>query len=153
MTPIEFRAATAQKALDKFKGFAFRPGVRDCVKMSLFHLRNMGWTLTGKKLEYRSIAAGEKLLKAYGWNTLADALDELGFERIPPAAAAVADIVEMQGEDGPGTLSIALGNGRVIGYHQDAAGAVVMQPDSPIAAWRIPVNKSHVRLALRKNAA
>lgn len=40
------------------------------------------------------------------------------------------------GEAGLGALCVAMGNGRVFGYHQDARGAVVTQPMQIEAAWR-----------------
>ena len=45
-----------------------------------------------------------------------------------PAAAVVGDIVELPGEPPFGALSVAVGNGRVLGYHQDAEGAEILQP-------------------------
>lgn len=63
-------------------------------------------------------------------------MDAHGLDRIAPAAALAGDIVMLPGEDALGSLCIALGNGRVLGFHQDAKGAVVMQPTAFAAAWR-----------------
>jgi len=132
------RVAAAQATLDRFKDKTFRLGMHDCVRMAAHHLRRLGYTV---KLPpagaYRSKRQAMKLLGDRGYGDLAAALDALGLERIAPAAAVVGDIVQMPAEDELGALCIAMGNGRVLGYHQDAPGAVVMQPAETVAAWRV----------------
>ncbi len=61
------------------------------------------------------------------------------FERVPPAAAWTGDVIAMPGLEGPGALAVALGGGRVLGYHEDAVGAAVLQPSEYVAAWRVPI--------------
>jgi hypothetical protein len=90
------------------------------------------------KFKGRPCALGaKKALKRLGYDTLAEAMDGNGFERIPPAAAVVGDVIEMPGLEGPGALAVALGNGRAVAYHEDAIGAVVVQPSQMLAAWRV----------------
>ena len=86
--------------------------------------------------QYHSIAGGVRWLRKMGYDSLI-ALMDAHFERIAPAAALPGDVIAMPGMEGPGALTIALGEGRVLGYHEDAIGAVVMQPSEYLAAWRI----------------
>jgi len=131
------RRDAAQATLNRFKDVPLRLGRNDCVRMAAYHLRKLGHRV---KLpasgSYASAKAGKKLLAAMGHADLAAAVDAHGLERIPPAAAVVGDIVMLPGEEGLGALCVAMGNGRVVGYHQDARGAVVMQPTEFEAAWR-----------------
>jgi hypothetical protein len=43
----------------------------------------------------------------------------------------------LPGEDALDALVVALGNGRVLGWHPDAAGAEVLQPLAFESAWRV----------------
>jgi len=137
-TPLELRAAAAQKTLDTWKQRPLKLGTSDCVRMCAFHLR-----LLGEKVKlppsgsYRTVNSALRALRAAGHHTLGDALDAMGLERIAPAAAIVGDIIAMPAEDRLGALSICLGNGRVLGYHGDVDGAVVLQPLQFEAAWRV----------------
>lgn len=138
MTEIEKRVAAAQATLDRFKDVPFKLGRNDCVRMTAFHLRKLGHKV---KLpasgSYGSLKAGLRELKARGFETLAEAMDSMGFERIPPAAAVVGDVLMIPAVDRLGCLMVAMGNGRACGYHEDAKGAVVMQPVEYEAAWRV----------------
>lgn len=115
-----------------------RLGTSDCVRMVASHLRLLGHKV---KLpasgSYRTVNSAVKALKARGFASVAEALDDMGLERIAPAAAVVGDIVMMPGVDQLGALTVSVGNGRVIGYHDDAVGATVMQPLEFTAAWRV----------------
>lgn len=131
------RRDAAQATLDRFKDVPLRLGRNDCVRMVAFHLRKLGRKV---KLPasgaYASARSGKRLLAEMGHADLAAAVDAHGLERIPPAATVVGDILMLPGEEGLGALCIALGNGRVVGWHQDARGAVVLQPVEFEAAWR-----------------
>lgn len=138
MSEMIRRVAAAQATLDKYKGHPFHFGSRDCAQLVAFHLRKMGHKpKLAKAGRYSSALGAKKALKRLGFETLAEAMDANGFERIPPAAAIVGDVIEMPGLEGPGALTVCMGNGRVVGYHQDAIGAVVLQPVQTIAAWRV----------------
>jgi hypothetical protein len=136
--PLNRRVDAAQKTLDRFKGHPFKFGRFDCAQMVFFHLRAIRKPLkeAGRAGTYHSLLGGVKELKKAGHDSLASLLDA-HFERIPPAAALVGDLVAMPGLEGPGALTVAMGNGRVLGYHEDAEGAVVMQPLETLAAWRV----------------
>ena len=133
------RQQAAQAAVDRFKGQSWQLGKNDCVRMAAFVLRKMGHRPQLGKAGSYTIAAGAMLaLKRAGHGSLAEALDSLGLERISPAAARIADIVMIPGEEPlDGALTIAVGNGRVLGFHEDVGSAEVMQPVQFIAAWRV----------------
>lgn len=131
------RVEAAQKTLDIWSKRPMKLGTSDCVRMAADHLRRLGYKV---KLpasgSYRTVNSALKALKARGYETLADALDGIGLERIPPAAAVAGDIIMLPAVDRLGALVIALGNGRVVGYHEDAPAAVVLQPLEFETAWR-----------------
>ena len=134
------RVKASQVTRDEWAERPWRMGQADCVRMTASHLRRMGYSVKlPPEGSYRTVKSAQKKLQEKGFTSLADAMDQLGFPRIAPAAALVGDIVEMPSEiDQLGTLVVALGNGRVLGWHEDApAGACVLQPVDWIAAWRI----------------
>lgn len=131
------RVEAAQTTVDRFKGRRFRFGTNDCARMVAFHLRQLGLSVRlAKAGSYRSRLGATRALRRLGHDSLAAALDGHGLLRIAPAAAVVGDIVELPGEPPFGALSVAVGNGRVLGYHQDCAGAEILQPTAFVAAWR-----------------
>ncbi len=90
---------------------------------------------------YASARSALKALRERGYETLGDALDAMGLERIAPAAALVGDIVQGASGDVLGALGVLLGNGRLLGFHEHAAGAAVLQQVAMAAAWRVvPLN-------------
>lgn len=135
---LQRRVDAAQKTLDRFKGKPFKFGRWDCAQMVFFHLRAMGRPLkaAARAGSYHSLLGGVKQLKKAGHDDLVALMDS-HLERIPPAAALAGDIVAMPGLEGPGALTVAMGNGRVLGYHEEAEGAVVMQPVEMVVAWRV----------------
>jgi len=135
---LERRRDAAQATLDRFKGKPFRFGRHDCAQMVGLHLRTLRKPVKelARAGTYHSLAGGVKALKKLGHDSLADVMDA-HFERIAPAAALVGDVIAVPGLEGPGALTVAMGNGRVLGWHEDAEGAVVMQPLEYVAAWRV----------------
>lgn len=132
------RQQAAQAAIDRFKGQPWLLGKNDCVRMAAFVLRRMGHRpQLGKAGSYTTDAGAMLALKRAGFDSLAAALDALGLERIAPAAARIADIIMIPGEAPlDGALAIAVGNGRVLGFHEDAGSAEILQPIEFIGAWR-----------------
>lgn len=134
------RVKAAQATRDEWWEAPWRMGHADCVRMAASHLRRMGHTVRLPPAgSYRSVRSATMKLNARGFASLADAMDKMGFPRIAPAAALVGDVIELPSEIGElGTLTVALGNGRVLGWHDDAPkGACVLQPVDWIAAWRV----------------
>lgn len=137
MRPLERRVRAAQKTLDTYRKRKFRWGRDDCWTMVKYHLREMNKPASQKVQRYRTAAQARAELKRLGKASVGALLDGQ-FERIPPAAAIVGDIMELQGKGLTG-LVIAMGNGRVCGFHEDIECADVLQPeyDAVITAWRV----------------
>lgn len=135
---IDRRVKAAQATLDRFKDHPFAFGKNDCARLVAFHLRKLGYRPSlAKAGSYKTALSARAALKRAGYESLADALDGLGLPRIPPAAAVVGDVLQIPAVDAFGALAVAMGNGRVLGYHQDTVSAVVMQPLAFEAAWRV----------------
>jgi hypothetical protein len=139
MTVLLRRQQAAQAAVDRFKGQPLAYGKNDCVRLAAFVLRKMGRRpQLAKAGSYSTALGAARALQRAGFEDLATAVDALGLPRIAPAAAWVADLVLLPAE-GPfgGALSVAVGNGRVLGYHEDVDGADILQPVQYLAAWRV----------------
>jgi hypothetical protein len=131
------RRDAAQAAVQRFKDRPHRWSSNDCARMVAFTLRKLGHKPPMPRAgSYRSALTARKALHAAGFKSLEDALDGMGLPRIGWASAVVADIVAMEGEDGWLALGVAVGNGRVLAYHVDAPGAVIVQPTNVLIAWR-----------------
>jgi hypothetical protein len=133
------RQQAAQAAVDRFKGQPWQLGKNDCVRLAAFVLRKMGHKpQLGKAGTYTTGAGALRALNRAGFSGLAEALDALGLERIAPAAARVADIIMIPGDPTlGGALTIAVGNGRVLGFHEDLESAEIMHPIQFLGAWRL----------------
>lgn len=139
LPPMLRRRNAAQATLNAFEGKAFSMGHVDCVRMAAHHLRLLGYKVRlPAKGTYRTIRSGKRQLAARGFGTLAEAVDSTGLVRKAPAGMIVGDIAVMEDRDGIGGLVIALGNGRVLGFHEDllGKGALVLQPVGvPDVVW------------------
>ena len=142
---LVLRARAAQATLDEWRTRAFRLGEADCARLVASHLRRLGHQVKlPATRSYRTPRSAAAALRKLGFETVPSMLDALGLERISPAAALVGDVIQMplevEGErvsDALAALTVAMGNGRVLGWHPDApSGAVVMQPLAMVAAWR-----------------
>ena len=130
------RVEVTQRTLDHFKGRPFAFGRSDCVRLAAFHLRLMGYRpALARGGSYDSALGARAALRRAGFADLAAAVDAL-LPRVPPASAIVGDIVQGEGDTPFDALGVALGNGRIIGFHEDAGGAVVMQMRAMTLAWR-----------------
>lgn len=139
-TELQRRASATQSTMDAYRGKRFKPGNYDCGQMVGQHLITMGQPFP-RWLElkpYTTVSAGVKQLKALGFDSLLEVMDAQ-FTRIPPAAARVGDVIAVPGLEGPGTLAVALGNGRVLCWQEQVPMAIVGQPVQYVAAWRVPM--------------
>ncbi|WP_294189084.1 hypothetical protein [uncultured Sphingomonas sp.] len=135
--PLIRRRDAAQKTLDTWSRRPMKLGTSDCVRMTASHLRLLGYAVRlPSSGSYRTVNSALKALKARGYDNLAAALDDMGLERIAPAAAIVGDVLMLPAADHLNALVVALGNGRVVGYHEEVAAATVLQPIDYEAAWR-----------------
>lgn len=132
------RVAAAQATLDEFVGKPFRWGRSDCARLVAAHLRRMGYKVRVPAAgSYASPRSALKALRARGHETMAEAIDAVGLERISPAEAVAGDIVQGASADAFGALGIKLSNGRLLGYHEHATGAAVLQEVGLEAAWKV----------------
>lgn len=137
-TPLELRAEAAQRTLDRFKDQPFEWGKFDCVRLTAYHLRQMGYRPKLPPTGYRSARSAKTALAKAGFASLTEAMDRMGFERVAPAATLVGDVIEWPSEHPDlGALAVQLGNGRSIAFHQDAPGATIIQVHEWRAAWRV----------------
>jgi hypothetical protein len=141
LPPLVLRRNAAQDALDHWRPRKWRMGENDCLRMFARHARKLGHRFKiPPARSYRTVKGAMQKLEELGHADLPAAIDALGFERIPPAAAIVGDLVQLPGtDDRLPALTIALGNGRVVGWHEDIphGGADVLQPIEFVRAWRL----------------
>jgi hypothetical protein len=140
---LELRQQAAQATLDHFQGksFSFADG-NDCAKMALFCLRKLGVRIPiAKAGSYKTVASARAALKRLGVNSLPELMDKY-FERIPPASALPADLIELPGRGASlGALSVFLGFDVALVFHEDTntavAGRITYEPGAePLGAWR-----------------
>ena len=140
MQPLLIRRSAAQACLDRFAGQAFAWGRSDCARLAAFALRGLGHNPRLARFGTYSTAIGaRRALKRAGFDTIEAALDGMGLPRIPPAAALPGDIIALPSADDEAwpALCVALGGGRVLGFHGEVGLAVVMQPEVWGLAWRV----------------
>jgi hypothetical protein len=136
--PMVRRVDAAQATLERFRDKSFKWGTRDCSRLVAHHLRLMGYKVKLPPAgSYGSLRGAKRALTAAGHETPTAAIDAFGFERIPPASAVAGDVIEWPSENELSALGIALGNGRMVAFHPEAAGATVLQPNQYITAWRV----------------
>lgn len=132
------RAAAATATRDQFIDRPFRWGRSDCARLAASHLRRMGYRVQlPPSGSYASARSALTALRARGFATLAEALDAIGLERIPWSTAVTGDIVMGASGDVFGALGVKLSNGRLLGFHEHAAGAAILQEVGLDAAWRV----------------
>jgi hypothetical protein len=133
------RQQVAQAAVDRFKGEPLIFGKNDCARMAAFVLRKFGHSPKMARAGTYSNAIGAvRALQRSGHASLEAWIDSLGLERIAPAAALPGDLVLLPAaEPFGGGLTIAVGNGRVLGYHDDLDAAEVLHPVVYVTAWRL----------------
>lgn len=138
------RASVTQACMDRFAGKPLDWKARHCGKLAAHALHGMGRSARLLNACRAGTARGSALyLKRTGFASLADLMDATGLERIPPAAARPADIVALPTFDGDPfgcSLTVALDNGRLLGFLPDETGQSVCQvviPQQYLAAWRV----------------
>lgn len=128
------RVKATQATVDAFKGKTFADGKADCIQLVLCHAKHMGRKI--KVPRYGDTKSAAATLEKLGFRTLGQAMDK-HFTRIEPVKVMAGDIVEMPGSNGFSSLSIAVGNGRVLGFHESVPHADILQPVLISGAWRI----------------
>ena len=120
------RRDRAQATLDAYMQRPFGWGTGDCGQMALDHLAQF------PKLEkavakvrqtlgtYNTALGAKRAIGRLGFETLAEQLDALGLERIPPASALNSDIIAGPSVGAMDALTVYLGNGAVVGFVEEA---------------------------------
>jgi hypothetical protein len=136
---LQARQAALAATVAYFENRPLVWGRTDCARIVARHVRNMGHpTKLAKAGSYSSLVGAVRALKRTGFATLPEAIDAMGFVRIPPAAALVADVLALPGDGDLHALQIVAGNGRVWGYHVDRDTPCFIQPTLDVAiAWRV----------------
>lgn len=129
------RIEATQKTVDRFKGKEFKEGKFDCVQLVIWHAKHMGRKRI-KVPRYGDFASAATAMRTLGFEFLSQAMDR-HFTRIEPVQVLAGDIVEMPGGNGFSALTIAVGNGRVLGFHESIPHADILQPLLISGAWRI----------------
>jgi len=130
------RSALVKATLEHFGAHPFEWGKFDCGKMVIHHVKGAGHAArTGGS--WATPVGLARFLRRHGGSGAA-CLDGWGLQRIPPAYALLGDVVEIDGGEPPfGAFGIAVGNGRVMAYHEAHDGLTILQPSKLVAAWRI----------------
>lgn len=151
MTPkerAERRRRAAQACVDRFANKPYEPGKRDCTMMARHCLHKLGLKVPfAKGIRYSTELGGAKALKAAGFTNLIDAVDSLGLQRIPPAAAQAGDLIALPTDHALGALAVSLGQGTLLAYGEEFEGATILGDIKQFvtdakgpAAWRtLPV--------------
>ena len=145
-TLVQRRDAT-QKTLDAFKDRPFEWWLVDCgMGLAATHLRNLGIDPRIERFRRYSTEAGAyRSLKRAGFSDLDGVMDDLlGIDaRIHPARTLVGDVLAFREIGGRFALTVAVGNGRVLGFHPATRTCIVCQPDFNSAvsvAWKVLSN-------------
>ena len=129
------RQEAVQATMEKYKHRHFDWKTKaTCLHMCRFHLRRMGRKLPPLP-QVGSLLAAKREMANRGWQNVGDMLDGIGLERIAPAEMLIGDLAMLEGEDGLGAIVISTG-GKVIGWHEEDAGMVVMDALQIAGAWR-----------------
>lgn len=137
MKPLVRRQKAVEATMERFRGKAFAFGSVDCAKVTAFHLKQLGHKVRLSKAgQYKTLIGAQAALRRLGYETLPEAMDGHGFERIPPARALLGDIVSFPCEHPIGALGIVIGNGNMLAFHELHDQPVVMTMSQIDHAWR-----------------
>ena len=124
----ELRKRAAQACIDRFNQRPYKPGIRDCPRLVLYNLHRLHVPVPfAAKLKWKSESDGLRVLKGLGFANLIDAVDALGLPRIAPAMARLGDIIALPTDHKVGALSVAVGNGRVLGFTDHSPNGEIIE--------------------------
>lgn len=140
MTPLEKRHQATLLTVQKYSQRKFAWGTCDCGKIAAFHARKFGWKVP-KTGTYKSSVGAKKYLQSLGVETLPDLLDKIGFPSIAPASTLMGDFVSFTCDDPIGGVGIVIGGGKIMAFHEDYPGPVMIDVDwSKVErAWSVMV--------------
>ena len=132
------RAAATRATAELWLGREFEWGRFDCARLVASHIRRLGHRpKIAKAGSYRTALSARAALKRLGADGMAGLADLNHLPRIAPAAALVGDLLSLPGDDAVGAMTVALGNGRVLGWSETQPECAVLQPIAFDAAWRV----------------
>lgn len=145
MRPLAIRKRdAAQACVDRFLGRPLVWGTADCARLVAHDLKQMNIGVPFLKgAKYRSETNAVRELKRLGFSGLIEAVDALGLQRIPIAAATDADIVAFatDGRLWDCALTVVVGPQRVLGFGdidgELRAGVAEPNLSSALAAWSV----------------
>lgn len=142
MHDLNRRREALSATMARWQGRAFAWGAVDCVRIGTSHLRAMGHHLAlglHKAGSYRTALGAKRALARAGHDSIAAALDGVGLDRIAPAAALPGDFIVTPGTEGWEALTIAIGNGAVLGFPEDGGAVDVIRIGdwTQAEAWRL----------------
>lgn len=134
MSELDRRRIAVEATMARFAGIPHAYGSCDCVKVGVFHLRQMGFHENlglHKAGTYRTLLGAKRALRRAGHSSIAAAIDGLGVPRVAPAAAWLGDFLLSPGTDGLEALMIVAGAGTMLAFHEDVECLSVID----IARW------------------
>lgn len=138
MNLVERRDATLT-TVERFKDKRFNwAKASTCVHLARTQLAALGHRVPPVP-SFRSALSARRALSERGWSNLADMMGAVPtVVEIAPSQALIGDVLELPSEpDSIGSLVVAIGNGRVLGWLEGADDALIMQPDIYARAWRL----------------
>lgn len=105
--------------------------------MARFHLRAMGHT-PPKMPRIASALGAKRALGRHGWNSVEDMLDSM-LPRVAPLQMRLGDLAAGPGLDGMGALFVCVPPFKLLGWHEDAEEAVVIDfnRDALTGCWKV----------------
>jgi hypothetical protein len=144
MTSLLEKVAAAQATLADFNGRPLAWGTCDCAVLIVSHLTRFGRVIDlSPGGQYRTANGAVRAVRRAGYRDLGEAVDAQGLEQIAPAQAMASDILGWTTENRSTlALSIALGNGRILGFHNETLICCVQaaefdRPGLTCLAWRV----------------
>lgn len=125
---LDLRAAAATATKDAVLGKPFAWFEMDCAKVASAHLKRLGWDLSFSRVgTYSSERGALRAMRRLGYADLDAFVDtaraiadaSLLLQRCGYARVMAGDIVALPGP-GMMALTIAMGDGRLLGFHPDA---------------------------------
>lgn len=130
------RAVLTENTRAKFYGRPFKWGSSDCAKAAAYHLKQFGWKVPPPG-RYATAGGARERLAAMGFETLPDLVASIGMAEMPWSRVLPGDLVSFASDHDLGALGIVLGNGLMLGFHEDAIGMATLRMIDIDRAWSV----------------
>lgn len=136
------RARAAQACVDLYLNQPLAWGRRDCITLARTALHKQGVRVPRalKGVRWSSLGTAVRRLNELGFSDLDQVIDAVGLAEISPASAWPGDIVALPGTDRQPfgcALTIAVGNGKLLGFGEGADLCGILKPNQFHKAWRV----------------